>query len=205
MTTLSYWQALRWHLLALLLVILSGSIATGIHLFKYSTLDNELNQVQQQLRAEQKRVTQQAAYKKDVGFFLSNKARWEQLGLGRAADPVQWIDSWHVLQQQSQLPHMQYDIQPSATCEAVTCHQFLPIPNVSNVSMTITPVSMRWSVAHEAEVLTWLQPLQQKYAGMLLVRACQWTVAGSAPLIDAQCELQWFNFPGSLPASVSAT
>lgn len=203
MTTLSYWQALRWHLIALLLMILSGSVVTGIYLFQYSTLDNELNQVKQQLHAEQQRVTQQAAYQKEVGFFLTHKARWEQLGLGRAADPLQWINGWHVLQQQSQLPHMQYDVQPSTACEGVTCHQFLPIPDVGNTSMTITPVNMRWSVAHEADVLTWLQPIQQKYAGMLLVRACKWTVAESAALIDAQCELQWFNFPDAFPVSVS--
>lgn len=205
MTAASYWQALRWHLLAWVLIILSGSVATGIYLFHYSTLENELLQVQQQLRTEQQKITQESAYQKDIGFFLSHKDLWRQLGLDSAADPSLWIDDWHVLQLQSQLPHMQYDIQPSTACEGLTCHQFLPVANVNGASMTITPVNMRWSVRHESDILNWLQLLQHKYAGMLLVRGCQWSVTESAALIDAHCELQWFNFPGSFPVSLSAT
>lgn len=205
MSISEYWRALRWFLAGWLMVSLLGFVSIGSYLFKHSEASSELISLQQKLSSIRQQVTQNASYQPDVAFYLSHRARWQQQGISQAADTNRWVTAWLELQQQWHLPHMQYDIQPSVTCEGAACGRFWPGHAIPGLSMTVTPVKMRWSVIHEADVLDWLQQLQHMYAGMLLVHGCTWVLKESAGAIDAQCELHLFNFPNMHPASLSAT
>jgi hypothetical protein len=208
MSISEYWRALRWFLAGWLIVNLLGFVSIGSYLFKHSEASNELIALQQKLSSIRQQVTQKTSYQPDVAFYLSRRARWQQQGISQAANPDHWITAWLALQQKWHLPHMQYDIQSSVTCTAAACDQFWPGHALSGLSMTVTPVKMRWSVSHEKDVLDWLQHLQhlqQMHAGMLLVHGCTWVMKESAGIIEAQCELHLFNFPNMSPASLSAT
>ena len=205
MITREYWQALRWFLAGWLLVNLLGFTAVGIHFFRHTEITSELIQLKQQLRAIRQKVTQNGTYQPDVAFYLSHRERWQQQGVNLPADPNHWITSWFALQQQWHLPHMQYDIQPAIVCEGEACGQFWPGKPVPGLSMTVTPVKIRWTVSHETDVLYWLQRLHQQYAGTWLVHGCKWEAKALAGAIDAQCELHLFNFPNMFPGSLSAT
>jgi hypothetical protein len=200
-----YWHGLRWFLFGWFLVSILGAVSIGIVFSKQTEVSETALQLQQQLHAIEQQVTQRASYQKEANFYFSNQAHWQQQGLSKAADSALWVSSWMLLQQQAHLPHMQFDIQPPKACEGAACNQFLPGNAIAGLSVTVTPVNMRWSVNHEAEVLDWLQQLQHQYPDMLLVHGCTWSVAESTELVDAQCELRWFNFPDLFPHLLSAT
>ncbi|MGP1716613.1 MAG: hypothetical protein ACTS9Y_05480 [Methylophilus sp.] len=205
MITSRYWHALRWFLAAWLLVSLLGFALLGFHSLRQIEIMRELKQLKQQLHTTRQQAAHNASYQPDVTFYLLHRARWQQLGINRPADPQQWTASWLALQQQWHLSHMQYDIQPTITCEGAACEPFWPGKPLAGLSMTVTTVQMRWTVNHEADVLDWLQPLQQAYTGMFLLRGCTWALEESTELIVAQCELQLFNFPQMFPASLNPT
>lgn len=199
-----YWSALRWFLAGWLLVSVSGFALMGFNLFRHAEVTNELAKLKEKLHAVRQQVAQNASYQPDIAFYLSHHARWQQQGLGQPADASKLSTSWLALQQQWHLPHMQYEVQPSVNCTGAVCNSFWPGKSVPELSMTVTPVKMHWSVNHEAEVLDWLQQLQHAYAGMFLVRGCTWAIEESTDLIAAQCELQLFNFPQMFPVSLNA-
>ncbi len=201
----AYWRGLRWFLLGWLLVSISGAISIGIVFSKQAEVSETYLHLQQQLHALEQQVTQQATYQKEANFYFSNKARWIEQGMSKAANPALLVSAWMAMQQQVHLPHMRFEIQPAKICESVACNQFMPGEHISGLAMTVTPVNFHWSVNHEAEVLDWLQQLQHQYADVLLVHSCSWSVAESAEVIDAQCELRWFNFPDLFPHLTSAT
>lgn len=200
-----YWLGLRWFLLGWLLVSALGAISISIIFLKQVEVSETSLHFQQLLHTLEQQVAQLAAYQKEANFYFLNKARWNEQGMSKAANPALLVSAWMALQQEGHLPHMQFDIQSPKVCESAACNQFLPGDNIAGLSMTVTPVYMRWSVNHEAEVLDWLQNLQHQYADVLLVHSCTWSVAESKDLIDAQCELRWFNFPDLFPHLVSAT
>ena len=197
-----YWKALSWFVASWIGVSLLGLTLLGIDLFRQAEIAFELTQLEGKLHAIRQKVMQNASYQPDVDFYHSHRARWRQQGLGKPADPQQWTISWLALQQQWHLPHMQYDIQPSITCESTACDRFWPGEPIPGLSITVTPVTLRWLVNHETDILDWLKQLQRMYAGMLLVHGCSWEIAESTDLIAAQCELHLFNFPQMLPVSL---
>lgn len=205
MMTAEYWSALRWFLVSWLLVSLLGFTSIGIRLLRHAEITHELTKLEEKLYSVRQQVTQSASYQPDVAFYLSHRAHWQQQGVNQPADPHQWATSWLALQQQWHLPHMQYDIQPSIICEGAACDPFWPDKPMAGLSMTVTPVNMRWTVSHEAEILDWLQQLQHAYAGMFMLRGCTWAIEEPTDLIAAQCELHLFNFPQMFPASLNAT
>lgn len=200
-----YWHGLRWFLFGWLLVSILGAVSIGIIFSKQAEVSDTCFQLQQKLHALELQLTQYASYQKEANFYFSNKVRWDEQGMSKAANPALLVSAWMALQQQAHLPHMQFDIQPPKACESATCNQFLSGNTIAGLSMTVTAVNMRWSVNHEAEVLDWLQQLQHQYPDMLLVHGCIWSVAESAEFIDAQCELRWFNFPDLFPHLLRAT
>ncbi|MGQ3221155.1 MAG: hypothetical protein ACT6RZ_09105 [Methylophilus sp.] len=199
-----YWSALRFFLLAWLLVCLLGFAVTGFNLVGQVNTSNQLAQLEQQLHATRQQVMQHARYQAYVTFYLAHRTRWKQQKMNQPADRQQWVATWLALQQRWHLPHMQYDIQPAITCEGAACDPYWPGKSMAGLAMTVTPVRMRWSVHHEAEVLEWLQRLQHVYTGMFVLRGCSWTLEESTDLIAAQCELQLFNFPQMWPVSSDA-
>lgn len=200
-----YWLGLRWFLLGWVLVSILGAISIGIIFSKQAEVHETSLKLQQQLYALAQQINRQATYQSEASFYFSNQARWQRQGLSKAANPALWVSAWMTLQQQAHLSHMQFDIQPPKICGNAACNQFFPGNTIAGLSMTVTPVNMRWSVNHEAEVLDWLQQLQHQYADMLLVHSCTWSVAESIDLIAVECELRWFNFPDVFPQLLSAS
>lgn len=200
-----YWSALRWFVAGWLAVSLLSVTLMGLDVFRQAEMTHELAQLEEKLHDIRQKFMQDASYQPDVAFYLSHRARWQQQGVGKQADTQQWDASWLAVQQQWHLPHMQYDIQPSITCEGAACDRFWPGNPMPGLAVTLTTVNLRWSVAHETDILDWLQQLQRMYAGMLLVHGCQWAIVEATDLIAAQCELHLFNFPQMSPSSLNAT
>jgi hypothetical protein len=200
-----YWWQLRWFLAAWLLLVTLGLALLGFNLFRHAASIEELNRLKLQLQATRAQMQRNSSYQAHVDFYLTHHSRWQQQGWHRSADPQQWAAAWLGLQQQWQLPHMQYEIQPAIHCEAAACNAYWPGTPVSGLALTVTTVQMRWSVSHEAEVIDWLQRLQHMYDGTLLVRGCHWTLAEATDLIAAQCELQLFDFSRMWPVAAEAT
>jgi hypothetical protein len=193
--TRQFWFSVRKALVYWLLITMSGLSLVAIHLFRQSQLTGELVQLEQQLDVVQQQFSQRTQYQKDVTFYLLHASRWQQLGLTEPVNADRWIASWAALQQDGQLLHMQYEIQSSIACEDMQCDQFSPV-KASGLSMTVTPVKMRWTGTHESEIIDWLEPLLQTYSGMLLVKNCSWAVTEASNAVESECELDWFNFPG---------
>jgi hypothetical protein len=200
-----YWLGVRWFLFYWMLVNILGAIAIGMMFSKQAEVSDIFLHLKQKLHVLEQQVMQQSTYQREANFYFSNKARWDEQGMSKAANPAFWVSSWMTMQQQAHLSHMQFDIQPAKSCESAACNQFLPGYTIAGLSMTVTPVNMHWSVNNEAEVLDWLQQLQHQYADMLLVHGCTWSVAESTESIAAQCELRWFNFPDLFPRLLSDT
>jgi hypothetical protein len=200
----AYWWSLRWFLATWLLLAVLGFALLGFNLFCHAEIIGELTRLKQQLQATRDKVTLNSSYQPYIVFFRSHHSRWQQQGLNRPADPQQWAAAWPGLQQQWQLPHMQYDIQPAINCEAAACDAYWPGKPVTGLALTVTPLKVRWSVSHETEVLDWLQHLQHMYGGTLVVRGCSWALAESTDLIAAQCELQLFDFARMWPVAAEA-
>lgn len=194
-----YWLALRGYLAIWALVSVLGLAVLGFYFSRQTGINDLRIQLAQQGVSLQQKASQYAHYQEDVAVYQSHHLRWQDQGMVQPAHPGQWIATWNALQQQWHLPHMQYEIQPSVTCAGQQCARFWPGDIPAGLEMTVTPLTLRWSVANESDVLDWLQQLQRSYAGRMLVRDCHWSVADTAGAITAACELYWFDFPNLIP------
>lgn len=190
-----YWLALRWTLVAWLLIVLTGAILLIMCDAKRSEAEGTLLDLSQQLSKARQRAQLYRQYQQDAAVYLTYQTRWQQSGKGNTGNSNQWLATWHDMQQQYALPHMQYEFQPASTCSGVKCATFIPGIGQDAATLSVTPVKLRWTVTHEADVLNWLQQLQQLYAGMLLVHGCTWSMAESGVAISAECDTAWFEFP----------
>lgn len=195
-----YWLALNWSFIVWLAIAFLGLVQGCVYFFSQSELNEQLVQLEHQMHATKQQVLERAKYQQDIAFYQSHSAHWQQQGLTQPANPNQLIAEWAALQQEWALPHMQFDIQPSMSCEGQACSQYWSGDiSAFGLSMTITPVKLRWVVANETEVIDWLEKLQHQYQGMLRVRSCTWSLGEAADSIVAECELQLFNFPNLVP------
>jgi len=197
-----YWPALRVPAIGWLvaLCLLAGML--GIVLHRQWTAENDLLQAKKQLQQRQQQVTQQASDQPDIAFFLAHRSKWQALGVMQAPDFDRWDAALDAMQQQFALPHVSYQIQPSLTCAASTCRQQWPTAQPPAFNVSVTPIQLTWSVAHESDVMGWLQQLERADVGLLLVRHCGWRLAAGADVITAQCDLDLFNFPHVLPVEL---
>lgn len=193
------WRNIRPVMVGWGLTLSVVAVSVAIVLYRQSFAENTLEKANKQWRVAQQRLTQYASYESDISFYGAHFAQWQRMGLMQSPDINQWESTWAEMQQQFSLPHLEYEIQPSVSCAGASCHQYWPSKQMPEVDFTVTPVHLSWSVDHEAAVISWLQHFRTQYAGMLRVRRCQWHLAESAKTIDAQCDLNIFNFPNVLP------
>jgi hypothetical protein len=197
-----YWLALRVPAIGWLVALCLLAGIVGIVLHRQWTAEIDLLQAKKQLQQRQQQVTQQASDQPDIAFFLANRSKWQALGVMQAPDFDRWDAVLVAMQQQFALPHVSYQMQPSLLCSAASCRPQWPTAQPPAFNVSVTPIQLTWSVAHESDVMGWLQQLQRAEVGLLLLRRCHWRLAAGADVIAAQCDLNLFNFPHVLPAEL---
>jgi len=192
------WQNMRPLMVGWGVTLSIGAMFVAIILYRQSFAEDTLSQTSKQWRVAQQRLTQYASYESDISFYLAHSVQWQRVGLMQLPDMNQWESALAEMQQQFSLPHLEYEIQSSASCAAASCPQQWPFKQAPEFNFTVTPIHLKWSVDHESAVIPWLQHLRTEYAGMLVIRRCEWRLAESAQTIAAQCDLDMFNFPNVL-------
>jgi|APLak6261700342_1056250.scaffolds.fasta_scaffold00325_7 hypothetical protein len=198
----NYWPTLRVSAIGWIVALCLLAGALGIVLQRQSVIEEHWRQAKKQLQQRQQQLTQQASDQPEIAFFLAHRSKWQALGVMQAPDFDRWDAALVAMQQQFALPHVSYQMQPSLTCAASTCQQQWPTAQPPAFNISVTPIQLTWSVAHESDVMGWLQKLQRADVGLLLLRRCHWRLAAGADLIAAQCDLDLFNFPHVLPVEL---
>lgn len=199
---------LRWPvvLVMLLLLLVSGAwLALRAHM-------QALRQQQEQTRHQLQALVQQAAQVSQArqwhDDYRSRRAAWRRTGFTQIANPAGLGAHLHYLQQSAHLPHLAYVLQATQSCQAALWPATIPpCPEpgaairqspASESPLQVTGMQLTLSLGHEAELLDWLQAVQQTYTGMFLVRECEWLLSDHFKQLKAHCLLHWFNFPAQL-------
>lgn len=205
MHTSRFWKALSGALCRFCLCCLFTFAATGYGYWQHQGLQQETLQAEQAQLALQQRAQFLRNYQPLVQWYRSHQAQWLKSGFMQAAQPAQWAASWATMQQQYQLPHMQYTIHEAMDCHPARCPlTVFPDKAESAGLLTVTPIALHWQLQHEADTLQWLQRLQQYYGPMLQIQSCRWAHQADAVLIDSQCQLLMINIPTLLVSPPAA-
>lgn len=198
-----YWREVRITLLAWLAALSLLGMVLMLALYHQKNAEEALLDAEKHWQHAQQQALLYANYQPDISDYLVHRDQWQASGLMQLPDVNRWEAAWANLQQQSSLPHLTYQIQPSINCLGGQCRQQSRLSHLPEINVTVTPIHLSWRVHHESEISAWLQALQLKYYGMLLVDHCQWELADSADAIATQCDLTMFNFPNvlSMPGS----
>lgn len=199
----NYWLALRGALVGWLAAFCGVAVLLLFIMHRQSAAEVALAKVKQHLQQAQQQVMHEASYQSDIDFYLARHAKWQTLGFMQLPDLDHWEAAWATMQQQSRLPHLSYQIQPSVSCSGASCRQHWPTSQPPALNFTVTPIHLSWSVNHEVAMLDWLQQFYREYTGMLLVRHCRWQATEQVDEIAAQCDLEMFNFPDVLPDTLA--
>lgn len=200
MTLKNYWPFLSRALmawLATLTLLFLGRLSLE-HL--RSDVQQQLDDVHGKILQRQQQVDSLTRAHSALHMFHQKGLRWQQLGLLSPASADRIERDLVALQQSQSLPHVMYEIGLPVVCAAGACESRWPVLSAEAIPFTMTPLQLRWRVAHEADVLKWLQLLSEYYSGILLVRQCSWKHQQPARQIEVQCGLELFNFPHALPA-----
>lgn len=194
-----HWRALRHLIVGWALTLSIVATGTGVVLYQQYAAEQALTETMKHWRVSQQQFVQYASYQPDLNFYFAQRKAWQNKGFTQPPQIAQWASRWAAMQQQFSLPHVEYEIQPSTSCTAAACDQRWPFKISPALNVMVTPVHLSWRVEHESAVIAWLQHLRTEYAGMLLIRDCQWHLAEDAKNIAAQCDLDMVNFTDVFP------
>lgn len=200
----NHWREVRTTMLAWLAVLSLLGMLLMLALYRQQNAEDTLLGAEKQWQHFQQQAMLYANYQPDISDYLAHLDQWQASGLMQLPDFNRWEAALVNLQQLSSLPHLTYQIQPVIDCLGGQCRQPWPLNHVANINVTVTPIHLSWHVHHESDVSRWLQALQLKYYGMLLLERCQWRLTDSADEIAVECDLTMFNFPNALSIAGSS-
>lgn len=199
MTVSEYWPYLR-RMLTCWLCLLGGlSMFTMWSLMHQSEMSHRLSLLAQKSQQSRQQAEHFASYQADIDFYRRHQLHWQQMGFFRSFNAEVVEKELISLQQRQSLAHVDYQILQTITCAAKACSNHWPDMQSPEVDFSVTPIRLSWKLTHESDILGWLQQLTARYAGMILLRRCQWTQLEQADHIAAECELELVQFPGVLP------
>ncbi|MDP8567861.1 hypothetical protein [Methylophilus aquaticus] len=184
--------ALRWPLGIWLLVTLLAVAGNVVALQRLLGTRQQLVQLNVHLLQQQAHTRQTQQHGQLYTFYQQRAQHWREIGLSATADPLAWQDATYQIQQVSRLPHVRYTLKSTL----YDASQHWPAPRLpAPLGLQITPAVISSVGMHEAELLQWLQQLQEYYAEALIVRECTWILSDNQTAVESQCLLHWMHLP----------
>lgn len=122
--------------------------------------------------------------------------RWQRLGLLTQPTPAQWDQRMQALQQQYQLPHLNYALTPQqpASIGTKVAEAIAAALASAALNTRLTQLEISLTNANEQAMEQWLVAMQHAFpVGWQPVR-CHWQMLSDARSIEAGCHLLWVSF-----------
>jgi len=186
-------QALRNPLLALLAVLVAGTLAIYTTDRQMEAARQQLLQQQAQLKQAQVRLQKSGDEKDIIVRYLDRYRQLESTGFIGEEQRINWLDGLRLANQQADLFGVDYQIGVQKP------YPFAAEFNPGQLALNQSLMQLRFRLLHEGDLLRFFDVLARQGAGVFTVDQCLLRridtrgVIRFQPNVSADCELSWIT------------